>query len=99
VKVRIRPSAEDDLADSFSFYENQQAGLGGYFLDCLFADIDSLALYGGIHRQVFGAHRLLSRTFPFAVYYDVIGDTAHIKAVLDCRRDPKWIRRRLLGTR
>jgi hypothetical protein len=35
---------------------------------------------------------LLGRTFPFAVYYDVIGDTVHIKAVLDCRRDPRSIR-------
>ena len=95
MKVQIRPSAEDDLSDGFSFYENQQPGLGSYFFDCLSADLDSLALYGGIHRRVFGAHRLLSRTFPFAVYYDVIGDTAHVKAVLDCRRDPKWIRQKL----
>jgi len=98
VKVRIRPSAEGDLVDGFAFYESQQLGLGDYFLDCLFADIDSLALYGGIHRRVFGAHRALSRTFPFAIYYDVIGDTAHVKAVLDCRRDPGWIRKKLRET-
>lgn len=95
MRVRIRPSAEADLADGFAFYESQQAGLGGYFLDSLFADIDSLPLHGGIHRRIFGAHRLLSRVFPFAVYYDVIDDTAHVKAVLDCRRDPKWIRKKL----
>ena len=89
----------DDLADGFAFYENQQAGLGSYFLDCLSADLDSLGLHGGIHRRVFGAYRSLSRTFPFAVYYDVIGDTAHVKAVLDCRRDPKSIRKRLRETR
>jgi hypothetical protein len=52
VKVRIRPSAENDLADGFAFYERQGSGLGSYFLDALFTDIDSLALYGGIHRQV-----------------------------------------------
>ena len=99
MNVRIRPSAEDDLADGFAFYENQQAGLGSYFLDCLSADLDSLALYGGIHRRVFDAHRALSRTFPFAIYYDVIEDTAHVKAVLDCRRDPKWIQKKLRETR
>ncbi|MEO5959115.1 MAG: type II toxin-antitoxin system RelE/ParE family toxin [Opitutaceae bacterium] len=95
MKVRIRPSAQDDLSDGFAFYESQQAGLGSYFLDSLFADIDSLALHGGVHRRLHGAHRLLARTFPFAVYYDVVGDTAHVKAVLDCRRDPKWIRKHL----
>ena len=99
MKVRIRPSAENDLADGFAFYERQGSGLGSYFLDALFTDIDSLALYSGIHRQVWGAHRLLSRTFPFAVYYDVIGNTAHVKAVLDCRLDPRWVREKLRRAR
>ena len=68
MKIQILPSAQEDLSEGFSFYEKQQPGLGAYFLDSLFADIDSLALHGGIHRRVHGAHRLLARTFPFAVY-------------------------------
>ena len=99
MNLRIRPSALADLADGRAFYEKQETGLGSYFLDSLFADIDSLALYARIHRRVFGAHRLLGRTFPFAIYYDVISDTAHVKAVLDCRRDPKSIRARLRDVR
>jgi hypothetical protein len=57
VKVKILPSAQEDLAEGFAFYEKQQTGLGAYFLDSLFADIDSLALYGGVHRKVHGASR------------------------------------------
>ncbi len=95
MKVEILPSAREDLAEGFAFYEVQQAGLGAYFFDSVSSDIDSLALYGGIHRRVFGAHRLLARTFPYAVYYDVVSDSARVKAVLDCRRDPRWIRRKL----
>ena len=99
MKIEILPSAREDLAEGFVFYEKQSPGLGSYFLDSLFADIDSLALYGGIHRRVFGAHRLLAHTFPFAVYYDLTANTARVKAVLDCRRDPKWIQRKLRQTR
>jgi hypothetical protein len=69
--------------------------LGTYFLDSLFADIDSLILYAGIHRKVFGSHRALSKRFPFAIYYELAGDELHVQAVLDCRRTPSWIRRRL----
>jgi hypothetical protein len=29
------------------FYERQETGLGWYFLDSLFSDIDSLLLYAG----------------------------------------------------
>ena len=93
--VEILPSARDDLVDGFAFYERQQPGLGGYFLTSIFADIDSLATNAGIHRRVFGAHRLLGRVSPFAVYYTVRGQTAQVKAILDCRRDPRWAMGRL----
>jgi plasmid stabilization system protein ParE len=95
MKIVILPSARDDLADGFQFYENQEAGLGGCFLESLFFDIDSLHLYAGIHRVVFGSHRLLSKRFPYAIYYTKESETVFVKAVLDCRRDPTFNRQRL----
>lgn len=70
MKIFILPSALDDLADGFEFYENQEEQLGEYFLNSLLADIDSLKLYGGIHREIFGYHRSLAKRFPFAIYYE-----------------------------
>jgi len=64
MKLTILPSARDDLARGFDFYEAQGEGLGSYFLESLFSDIDSLKLYAGIHRKVFGFHRSLSKRFP-----------------------------------
>ena len=93
--ILILPSARDDLADGVAFYERQEEGLGTYFLESLFSDIDSLRLYAGVHRRVYGFHRLLSKRFPYAVYYSKERDTASVRAVLDCRRDPDWIRARL----
>jgi hypothetical protein len=68
MKITILPSARSDLAAGSAFYENQQEGLGSYFLESLFSDIDSLLLYGGIQRKVFGYYRLLSKRFPYAIY-------------------------------
>jgi plasmid stabilization system protein ParE len=95
VKVTILDAAERDLEEGYRFYERQSPGLGAYFLDSLYSDIDSLAYYGGIHPRAFGYHRLLSRRFPFAAYYRVCGDEVVI-AVLDCRRNPSWVRQRLM---
>ena len=95
MKLRILPSAIEDLSDGFRFYETQVEGLGSYFLESLFSDIDSLTLYAGIHQKVFGYHRLLSKRFPYAIYYRKESDTVSINAILDCRRDPGWIRERL----
>jgi hypothetical protein len=95
MKVRALRSALEDLAAARQFYDQQQQGIGSYFFDSLFSEIDSLVLYGGIHRIQFGFHRLLAKRFPYAVYYRVIGDEAVVFRVLDCRRDLKWIRRTL----
>ncbi|MEQ1844248.1 MAG: type II toxin-antitoxin system RelE/ParE family toxin [Nitrospira sp.] len=95
MKIQILDKAQDDLIHGSQFYEAREPGLGGYFLDCLFADIDSLQIYAGIHPLVFTYHRCLSKRFPFAIYYDVNGDNVRVQAVLDCRRNPSWTRKRL----
>jgi hypothetical protein len=95
VKIKILDEAQDDLIQGFRFYEGREAGLGAYFLDCLFSDIDSLLMYGGIHQVVDGHHRCLSKRFPFAIYYSMEENIVHVHAVLDCRRNPLWIRKRL----
>ncbi len=89
--LRLLSLAEADLLEGFRFYERQERGVGSYFLDALYSDIESLRLYAGIHRQVHGYHRLLSKRFPYGVYYDLTGDEIRIWRVLDCRRNPRWI--------
>lgn len=89
--IIISDPAERDLLEGHCFYDLQDRGLGDYFLDSLFSDIDSLLLFSGIHREVFGYHRLLAKRFPYAVYYSLEVDTISVWRVLDCRRDPQWI--------
>ena len=96
MKIKILASVNQDLIDGYYFYEKQTEGLGAYFLDTLFSDIDSLKIYAGIHSiHLNRYHRLLSKRFPFAIYYRIENDIVLIHAVLDCRRDPAWIRKRL----
>ena len=65
--LRILSLAEADLLNGFRFYERQSSGVGLYFLESLTSGIESLLLYAGIHRKVFGYHRMLSKRFllPF----------------------------------
>lgn len=88
MKVKILPRALEDLDRGRRFYARQRGSLGDYFLDALFADIDSLELYAGIHMKVFDYHRLLAKRFPYAVYYKVDGETCIVFRVLDCRQVP-----------
>lgn len=45
MRIEILDRAAIDLTDGFNFYETQQAGLGDYFLNSLYSDIESLQLY------------------------------------------------------
>ena len=99
MRVAITRSAETDLLEGYAFYEKQQPGIGDYFLDSLYADIDALMLFSGIHAKPDGRlHRALSKRFPFAIYYEVQGDAATVVAVLDCRQNPASITGRLART-
>ena len=95
VRIVVLDSAKQHLIEGFSFYEPQSPGLGTYFLDSLFADIDSLAIYAGIHSSFNGYQRCHSRRFPFAVYYLIQDEEIRVYAVLDSRRRPSFIKRRL----
>ncbi|HUW26781.1 MAG TPA: type II toxin-antitoxin system RelE/ParE family toxin [Gallionella sp.] len=91
MKIEILDIAMGDLQAGQQFYERQQEGLGAYFLDSLFSDIDALLLYAGIHQQFFGYCRALSKRFPYAIYYRVCGETIQVWRVLDCRQKPSRI--------
>ena len=99
MKIKILSSAVEDLHAGRVFYEKQTEGLGEYFFDSIFSDIDSLVLYAGIHQKVFDYYRLLSKRFPYAVYYKIDEQLVVVWRILDLRRHPGKIRRALDGGR
>jgi plasmid stabilization system protein ParE len=94
--IKILPSALQDLRDGWHFYDDQQVGLGDYFHDSLFSDVDSLLLYAGVHRIIFGYHRLLSKRFPYSIYYTVENpNLVLVWRILDAREDPESLKDKL----
>jgi plasmid stabilization system protein ParE len=96
IRISISGDAFADLDDGYWFYEFQESGIGEYFVATLRADIEGLRMTAGIHRRGYrDYHRLLSKVFPYAIYYTFTGDEAVVWAIIDCRRDPEWIRHHL----
>jgi plasmid stabilization system protein ParE len=94
MRIRVLPSAKKDLHRGFQFYEHQESGIGSYFLDSLYSDIDSICVFPGIHRRVGDLFRFKSKRFPYWIYYRLDGDVAYVVAVLDARQAPWKVRRR-----
>jgi plasmid stabilization system protein ParE len=70
VEVRLRPEAEEDLAEAATWYEAQLAGLGQQFLDEVLATLANLAEMPLMHAVIYrNTRRALMRRFPFGVFY------------------------------
>ncbi|MEO5802702.1 MAG: type II toxin-antitoxin system RelE/ParE family toxin [Verrucomicrobiota bacterium] len=94
-RVVILAEAAEDIEQARDFYDAQELGIGDYCADSLVADIESLALYHGIHSRHFGFPRMLANRFPFGIYYREEKNETQVFAVLDLRREPNWIRKEL----
>ena len=86
--IEITQAAQDDLLAAYWFYEHQQAGIGAYFLNSLYADIDALQISAGVHIKVqpSGAFRSLGSRFPFAIYSFPLPFTLSLCHLLFARR-------------
>ena len=91
-RVIVLAEAAEDLEEARRFYDAREAGVGDYCVTALVADIESLALFHGIHRQQHGCFRMLASRFPFGIYYLETQHETRVVAVLDLRRNPSWIR-------
>ena len=94
-EVVVLDEVSEDLESGISFYKDQEPWIGNYFFDSIISDIESLRIYAGIHSKHFGYYRMSAKRFPFAIYYDLFDEVAVVVAVLNMRRKPTWIRRKL----
>ncbi len=92
MKIIYLISAKQDLYDGVEFYNQQDKGLGLYFLESIYSDIDSLRLFPKKYSVHFdGFYRMLTKRFPYAIYYTINNEQIEIFAVIDTRRNPNWI--------
>ena len=50
--VLVSDDSVVDIENGMKFYDKQQDGLGQYFFDCIYSDLESLRFYAGIHSNV-----------------------------------------------
>jgi len=96
-QVKISEYAKNDLKIGFYFYEKQANNLGKYLVDNILAEIEMLGFYGCLHQKYYGFHRMISKKFPYAIYYDCNKTQKEIivVAILDLRQNPNSIKKYL----
>ncbi len=90
VAVRLRPEAEQDLADAAAWYEEQLPGLANRFLDEALNTFSAIAeaplKYPILHRDT---RRTLIHRFPFGVFFRVESTAIMVLAVMHGSRNPR----------
>ena len=91
----IQPEAQAELADAYSWYEDQAQGLGSEFLESVDGILDTILrspeMYPSIYRDV---RRAVVRRFPYGILYVVHETRVYVISVFHAKRDPRrWQRR------
>ncbi|UKO99958.1 type II toxin-antitoxin system RelE/ParE family toxin [Nostoc sp. UHCC 0870] len=86
----FRPEVREELDEAYSWYENQQAGLGDEFLDCVDEILNRICQMPESYAVVYNdVHRAIVQRFPYGVYYRIVSSRIIIIAIFHGRRDPK----------
>jgi len=89
--VVVLEEAIEDLEEGRMFYESREVGIGDYFIDSLLSDINSLKIYAGVHSVHLGFYRMLSKRFPFAIYYEIVEGMAKVQYKFNSSRSQNLI--------
>ncbi len=95
-RVIYTPEADDDIGESYDWYESREPGLGEDFLRCVEACVLGIQRHPELYPvAVDEFRRALIRRFPFEIFYEVAGDHLTVYSVFHCSKDPQKWRKRL----
>jgi plasmid stabilization system protein ParE len=95
-RVHFTPEADDDVAESYNWYERQEPGLGEEFLRSIGACIAGIQRHPEMYPVVADEFRRAPiRRFPSEIFYESSAETITIFSVFHCSQDPQKWRERL----
>jgi len=98
-RIVLIPKAKLELREAFTWYEQQEKGLGHEFLISTNAAKSSLERNPEMYPKVFkDIRRAPVQRFPFSIYYVVRSELLYILAVFHARRNPDQWKKRLSET-
>lgn len=94
-RVIVRPGAEDDLKEAYSWYEDKRTGLGYEFLLQVGAGLNFIARNPTFHPIEYkGTRKYLVKRFPYKIIYLLENERITVLAVIHGRRSPDLIKMR-----
>lgn len=91
MRIRYHPDAVVELTEAARYYEEQQPGLGGRFLDSVEASLSLLEKDPQIWRaDSRGRRKYLVRRFPYLILYKYQDGQIYVLAIAHTKRKPGY---------
>lgn len=93
----IKPSAENDITDIYTWYNQEQRGVGDTFIDQLEKSLEFIKKNPEQYQIRYKDIRMVKvNQFPICLHYTIEGNTVFIHAALSTSRDPQRWKKRIL---
>jgi toxin ParE1/3/4 len=95
--VIFRPQAVEDVIEAAAWYEAHGPGLGEQLIDEILTAThraqENPELFRIVRREG-NVRRVLTKRFPYRIFFSVVGETLYVHAVLHgARHDRRWTER------
>ena len=93
--LSIRPEAEEDIKEPYSYYQQCQTGLGNDFIASVESALINITENPEVYQKVYrDFRRVLIEHFPFGVFYKMFDNKVLVFAVIHTSRAPRtWQKR------
>ncbi len=96
LSILLDPRAEEDIDTASQWYAKENTELALEFLDAIDAAVEFITQFPQAYPEVApGIRRVLTKKFPFCIYYKVGNNRLTIVALLHIRRKPDIWRERI----
>jgi hypothetical protein len=87
--VQFELDARLEIAEAYTWYENEKNGLGDSFLKAIERTIGAIQKSPSAFTQIANHRQIPVKKFPFVIVYEVSLNTIFVDAVFHTSRDPK----------
>jgi len=91
MELAFHPEALAEFKAEIVYYEDKQPGLGAAFADEVLRTIELARVFPRMGApEEAGVRSLLTKRFPFIIYYEVLGEKLWVWAVMHAAREPGY---------
>lgn len=99
MEIVFHPEALAEFRAEVAYYEELEPGLGAAFADEVFRRIELANLFPSMGAPEVGSVRsLVTKRFPFLIYYEVLDGRLWVWAVMHAAREPGYWKTRQTTT-